>query len=159
MIISPIVDISLVSVAIVIILQIIQNKIHDRKKMKEQRDKMTEKQKRLKELMKNFEKNKKEIDKLQNELLLEMNEMLSKNLKFMLVSLVLALPTFWYLGSFYSSYIIDLPIPVPWFGKNSLIEMYKQTNWLGWYVLSSLFTTLIINIFYSIKDKIEEKKG
>ncbi|MBS3059720.1 MAG: hypothetical protein J4224_04840, partial [Candidatus Diapherotrites archaeon] len=47
-------------------------------------------------------------------------------------------------GGVYSQATIELPVPLPWFGTESIIQFYNETNWLGWYFVSYLVLTLII---------------
>jgi len=71
-----------------------------------------------------------------------------------LYSLVVFLPAFAILGFFYGEAVIDLPISTPWLvqGFDLLntatwgIQLYDQTNWFGWYFLSYLIITIIINV-------------
>ena len=147
MIINAMIDISLISLGLAIISQLIQGKFLDREKMKTQQKEMKEKQKIMQELMKKEDlKSKNELESMQKELMQQMQGMMSGSMKMMVASMVIFLPAFAILGFFYSEAIIQLPIPLPWFGTESLIEIFTETNWFGWYFVSYLSITILMNI-------------
>ncbi|HZX34230.1 MAG TPA: EMC3/TMCO1 family protein [archaeon] len=161
-------DISVISAVLAVISKGVQAKFVDRKKMKENQGKMKEKQKRLQELMKkNDQKSKNEAESLQKEMMDSMREMLAGTNKVLIFSLVFFLPAFYLLGLFYGEAIITLPIPMPWLANGfdlfSLgtwgVEIYPQTNWFGWYFVSYLAVTLLLNGAEKAYEKISFSKG
>ncbi|MEM4256896.1 MAG: hypothetical protein QXD98_00900, partial [Candidatus Diapherotrites archaeon] len=86
---------------------------------------------------------------------------------FTMISMVFFLPAFWLLSSLYGEAVINLPVPVPWFGNfdlfnistwNNLIILYDKTNYLGWYILIYLVFSLIIRFFENrILEKVDSK--
>jgi uncharacterized membrane protein (DUF106 family) len=70
-------------------------------------------------------------------------------------SMVVFLPAFAVLGMFYSGTVANLPFPIPWFGGQDqpFIMFYEQTNWVGWYVLCSLVSSIVLNIVLHFWEK------
>jgi len=150
---SPMVDIALIALIVGFISQAVQHMTGTRKAMKEHGVKMKERQKKMKELMqKNDDKSKKEVEKLQQEMLDSFSDSMKGMWKTMIVLLVISLPIFYMIGVVYGDSEIGLPIPLPWFslGFNVFdlstwgIEFYSSTTVIGWYILSSIITSLII---------------
>ena len=165
MVISPMVDIVGISLALSIVSQIVQKKFMNRDEMKKHQESMKEKNKRMKELIgKDDHKSKNELEALEKEMLESMQKMMNGSMKVMIASSVVFLPAYWLLGHFYGTAVIDLPIPIPWFvqGFNlfdtatwkGIIEIYHQTNWLGWYLLTYLLFSMAMN---AIVDFIKKK--
>ncbi|MEM4364095.1 MAG: EMC3/TMCO1 family protein [Candidatus Diapherotrites archaeon] len=165
---NPMVDIAIISSVLALLSSIIQNKVMNKKQMKADQEKLKEKNKRMRELMtKNDEKSKNELESLQNEVLEIMQKMMQGTLKFTMISMVFFLPAFWLLSSLYGEAVINLPVPVPWFGNfdlfnistwNNLIILYDKTNYLGWYILIYLVFSLIIRFFENrILEKVDSK--
>ncbi len=161
---NPMVELSLIAVAMVIIQQAIQEKIGNKKQLKEHQEKMKNIQEKVKGLIKkDDEKSRNERESLEKEMIESMNIVMQGSMKFMVVSLVIVLPLFWIAGLVYGAETINLPLPVPWFAASlelfnplTWIELYSQTNWIGWYVLNSIiFSILIVNPLMKI---IESKK-
>ena len=147
---EPITDIALIAVIIAVVLFILQ-KVVGGKKLKENQKKMKEKQKQIKELnKKGDEKSKQKAMELQKEMLAEMPQMLSGSMKTMIISMVIVLPTLWWLQSVYAGQQIVLPIALPIFGT--------ETSWFWWYVIVGIIAAVILNIGGSIVNKIKEKK-
>ena len=155
MIISPIIEIAVISLGLAISSQIIQNKFVDREGMKKQQKEIKEKQKKMKELMlQEDQKSKNELESLEKEMMGQMQKMMGGTMKVMMYSLVIFLPAFALMGFFYEEAIIDLPIALPWLANGfdlfNLgtwgIEIYEQTNWFGWYFTTYLSVTLLIAI-------------
>ncbi|MEK6942109.1 MAG: EMC3/TMCO1 family protein [archaeon] len=151
---SPMIELAIISVAMVVVQKVLQLKIGNQKQLKEHQDKMKKTQEKVKELMKrDDEKSRKERENMEKEMLDSMNIVMGSSMKFMVVSLVVVLPVFWLVGSVYAQDVIDLPAPVPWIAPNvdivnplTWIHFYSQTNWIGWYVLTSLlFSLLVLN--------------
>lgn len=154
MVFGAFVDIAIISLGLSIVSQVLQNKFAHKDEMKTHQEKMKAHQEKMKELMKkNDAKSQQEIEKIQGELMGEMNKMMSKSTKVMMFSLVVFLPAYWGLSSFYATDVIQLPLPIPWFveGFDLLnigtwgIRLYNETNWLGWYLLTYLVIGIIIS--------------
>ena len=168
MVVSPIIDIAVISLGLVIASQIIQNKFVDRDAMKKQQKGIKEKQKQMKELMlKEDQKSKNELEAMEKEMMEQMQKMMSGSMKVMMFSLVIFLPAFALLGFFYGESIIDLPISLPWladgFDLFNLgtwgVEIYEQTNWFGWYFTTYLTTTLLINLGKKVRKNLGAVNG
>ncbi len=160
-------DITLISGALTIASQALQNRFAHRDEMKGHQEKIKGHQKKMNELMKKDDpKSKNELESVQGEMMEEMNRMMSKSTKLMMFSLVVFLPAFFVLGYFYEKDIINLPVPLPWLANGfdlfSIgtwgIDIYSQTNWYGWYFLSYIVMTIIIGQAMNIA-KIGAKKG
>ena len=159
MIFNPTIDIALVSVAGVCISQFLQHKMTDRKKMKEQQKKIGETQKKMNELMKKTDqKSQDELKRMQDDMMKTMNEMMGKNMKFMVVSMVIFLPLYYFLGAVYEKEIVNLPFPIPWLGGSNFIMLYTQTSWIGWYIFCSLVMSLLFSAALNFYDKSKESK-
>ncbi len=155
MIVSPIVDIAVISVGLAAASQFIQDKYVDRDAMKKQQQEMKDRQKRMKELMqKQDPKSKNELESMEKEMLESMQKMMSGSMKVMMWSLVIFLPALAILGFFYGEAIIQLPIPLPWlsvgFDLFNIgtwgIMIYNETNWFGWYFVAYLAVAILFNV-------------
>lgn len=156
--ISPQVDIAMIAIGLSIVSQIIQRKVVNRGEMKRKQAEMKGKQNRIKELMKrNDTKSKNELQVLEREMMEAMSTMMKGSMKMMVYSMILFIPTLWFLSSSYGNEVIPLPISIPWFGTESLIQLYNETNWIGWYVLTSLICSLSFNAIINIYEKIKGK--
>ena len=164
---NPMLELALIAMAMVVVQKALQLKVGNQKQLKEHQEKMKKMQEKVKELMKkNDEKSRKERENMEKEMLDSMNIVMGSSMKFMVVSLVVVLPVFWLAGSVYEKDVINLPVPVPWFSDTTVwfdpftwgIMLYNQTNWIGWYVLTSLlFSLLILNPLTKIFEN--KKKG
>ncbi|MFH1586935.1 MAG: EMC3/TMCO1 family protein [Candidatus Diapherotrites archaeon] len=144
---SPQFDIAVITFVLAIVSQILRRVLMNPSEMKVQQAAMKEKQGKMKELMnKNDHKSAKELEKMQKEMMESMGAMMSGSMKLMFVSMLIFLPIFWFLGSTYADVTISLPIPIPWFGGDLLIMLYNETNFYGWYILTSLFFSIILNV-------------
>jgi len=152
---DPMIDIALISFVLSVLVQVLQRVLGSKQAMQKHQTGMKEKQQKMKELMKkNDKQSQKELEKLQGEMLESMNDMMKGSMKMMVVSMVLFIPVLWFLQGTYEGAAITLPVPLPWLGTNSLIEFYSQTNWLGWYFVTSLvFSILIVGPVAGIFDK------
>lgn len=151
---NAIVDIALAAVLLALAAQLIRRKLIDDKKMKEQQNTIKEHQKKMRELAgKNDPKSKAELQKAQNEMLEITGDMMQGSMKMMLYSFPLYIGAFWLLGYLYETAVINLPVPVPWFGENFSIKLYEQTNWVGWYVLIALISGIVLSVIFKVVDK------
>jgi uncharacterized membrane protein (DUF106 family) len=161
--ISPIVDIAIVSFGMAIVSQILQRKLIDRKKTKESQAQMKQMQKQLNELLKHGdEKSKLESARIQNELLKLMNDQMKGSMKHMLVSLPIFWIVFAVIGTVYGNVQINAPLPLPVIHRNLAFEIIQVVSWLWWYIYCSLFfsviLSIILNAFDKMKTKSQEKK-
>ena len=154
MLFDPQTDITLIAIGLGIVSQALQRKLMNKKAMKANQEKMKEKQKKLNELLKKEDKkSKNEAESIQKEMLEEMNVMMKGSMRMMMASMIIFIPTFWYLGGVYGNEIISLPFPIPWFGAKEFIELYNETSWMGWYVLNSLFFSILFNMAMNLYEK------
>ena len=161
-IINPLIDISLIAVAVVVISKVMQAKFIDRKKQKESQERMKEKQKKIKELMhKEDEKSKNEIEKLQKELLEEMNETMQGTMRYMMFSLPVFFGAFFILGAMFGIEMFETPFLVPKFEGFFFLNPFtwipvgwvEQSGWLKLYFITYLVTSIIIGIAMKIREK------
>lgn len=131
--------------------------------MKAHQAEMKKKQARIKELMKNSdEKSKKELAQLEKELMEGMSQMMKGSMKSMMFTWLLIIPLWAFFGWNYADVVIPLAIPVPfwaawdWVNPASWIQfkLYDTTNWIGWYILVSLLTSIVFGIIIKIYDKV-----
>jgi len=91
-------------------------------------------------MSKQDQKSKNQLEALEKEMLDSMNSVMKGSMRLMLYSLVVFIPAFFFMGGFdfgvisfggvYSQATIELPVPLPWFGSESIIQFYNETNWL-----------------------------
>ncbi|HIH10298.1 MAG TPA: TMCO1/EMC3 family protein [Candidatus Diapherotrites archaeon] len=155
MVFGPLVDIALITAVLAVVSQLVQNKFMNKDEMKTRQEEMKEKQKRMKELMqKGDQKSKNELDALEKEMMESLQAMMSSSTKVMVASMVIFLPAFFVLGALFENAVIQLPIPLPWlkqgfdlFNAGTWgIEVYNETTWFGWYFVSYLVITMVINV-------------
>ncbi len=147
-------EIAIITAVLALVSQAIQDRFINREQMKKQQEEMKQRQKKMKELMKkDGQKSKNELESLEKEMLESMQKMMSGSSKVMIASMVVFLPAFALLGFLYAAEKIILPIPLPWFVQGFDlfnigtwgISIYTETNWLGWYFVSYLVITLVLN--------------
>ncbi len=163
---NPMIDIAGISLLLALASQLIQERFIDRKKMKKMQEGMKERQKKMQELVKKQDqKSKNELEALQSEMMESMQGMLSGSTKVMVASLVLFIPALWAFREFYEGAVIQLPIPLPWFADGldilnpfTWFSVYPETNWFGWYFVSYLAITLVINGVRKAFDGMEKAK-
>ena len=147
MFIDPATDIVIIALVMSIVSQLLRRRFVDEQAMKEYQKNMKERQEKMKELMKKEDqKSKQELENMQKEMMEGMSTMMQGNMKMMMVSMGIFIPLFFIVGLFYSEAVIALPIPIPWFGTEQLIQLYTETSWIGWYVLNSLIFGILINV-------------
>jgi len=165
-VISPIVDISLVALAVVAVSRFLQSKMIDKEKQKAAQTRMKEKQAKIKELMQNTdEKSKSEMQKLQQEMFEEMGESMQGTMRYMIFSLPIFFGAFFILGSFYGGMYFQAPFPVPkfqdFFFLNPLtwipVGFVLETGWLKWYFMTYLIVSIVLGITLKIKEKVQEQ--
>jgi uncharacterized membrane protein (DUF106 family) len=157
--ITPIVDIALISAIMALVSQILQRKFGNVKRTKEIQKEMKEKQKRLNELLKKGdEKSKREADILQKEILEGMNESMKGSMKYMLFSMPIFLIVFALLSFFYSGVSIGLPFPVPVIHRNWAFEITATISWLWFYIYCSLISSIALSQILNVIEKKREQK-
>ncbi len=148
MLINPIIDITLIALAVSMFTFIIQEKTGAKKKMEQSKKQMDELKKKIDDLQKNPEKNKKEIENLTHEMLKNSAETMKASFGTMKYTMIPVLIVFILTGWVYGEETIVFPEPmvIPWFGEGFSIVLYTSTNWFGWYILISLVSSIIINL-------------
>ncbi|MDD5148295.1 MAG: EMC3/TMCO1 family protein [Candidatus ainarchaeum sp.] len=158
--ISPVVDIAIVSFVMAIVSQILQRKFLDRKKMKESQEQIKQMQKRLNELLKKQdEQSKKEAMRLQNEMLQTMNAQMKGSMKHMLISLPIFWIVFAIVGALYLGVMITAPVALPVIHRNFSFEITQTISWLWWYIYCSIIFSIIISIVLKAADLAKAKQG
>jgi len=155
MVFGPMVDITLITAVLAVLTQFVQNKFIDKDQMKRQQEEIKQKQKKMQELMKKGDpKSKNELEQMEKEMLETMQKMMGASSKVMVASMVIVLPAYFLLGMLYANDIIKLPIPIPWLANGFDlfnistwgIDIYHETNWVGWYFLSYIVISIILNV-------------
>ncbi len=155
---DPQVEIALISVGIALVSQLLQRKLMPREATQKRQEKIKKHQARMKELAnKNDAKSKNELETLEKEMMEEMQVMMQGSTRMMMFSMVFILPVFWFLGEAYKEAIVQLPFPIPWFAENWVIKFFTETNWIGWYVLCSLVTSLVLNAALNVYTQLKKK--
>jgi len=165
-IISPLVDISLIALAVVVVSRFMQRKFIDKKKQKAAQKNMKEKQAQIKELMKNNDdKSKQEMQKLQQEIMEEMSETMQGSMRYMMFSLPVFFGAFFIMGQFYGGTLFETPFLVPKFENFFMLNPFTwiptglvgETGWLKWYFLTYLAVSIVLGVTLKIKEKIQER--
>ena len=155
---DPRVEIALISVGIALVSQLLQRKLMPREATQKRQEKIKKHQARMKELAnKNDAKSKNELEALEKEMMEEMQVMMQGSTRMMMFSMVFILPVFWFLGEAYKEVTVQLPFPIPWFAENWVIKFFTETNWIGWYVLCSLVTSLVLNAALNVYAQLKKK--
>ena len=166
--ISPAIDIVLISAVLVAVSRVLEAKIGNKKKMKESQQRMKEKQKQIKELAKrDDEKSKQEAQKLQQEMLQEMGESMQGSMRYMMISMPIFLVVFLFLGAAYGSTTLEALFPLPKFSGFFLlnpltwipVDFTTTTGWLKWYFFSYLIISIIVGIVWRAVEKTRGKKN
>lgn len=164
--ISPVVDISLVALVLVVVSRLLQGRMIDKEKQKEAQKRMKEKQGRIKELMKNGdEKSKNEMQRLQQEIFEEMNETMQGSMKYMVTSLPLFLGAWWVMGYFYGGLMFSTPFLVPKFEGFFLLNPFTwiptgfvaETGYAKWYIISYFIFAIVLGIALKVREKLSKK--
>ncbi len=155
--INPQIDIAFAALLLALVSQFIQRKFVDKQKLKESQEKMKQAQKRMKELASRQDnQSKQEMERIEKEFMQTAGETMQASMKQLAVSTPIFLLAFLYLGGAYEKDTIQLPVPLPWFGNNG-IQLFSETSWVGWYVVSALASTLILNVIIKIFDTVKKK--
>jgi len=160
---TPVIDIGLITVAVVIISRFLQSKLIDKKKQKQAQKNMKEKQARIKELMKSQDgKSRDEMERLQKELLLEMNETMQGSMRYMMFSLPLFFGAFFVFGHFYGNQVFEAPFLLPKFDNFFFLNPLTwvpagwslETGWLKLYFVTYLIASILLGIAFKVKEKV-----
>jgi len=164
---DPLVEISLIAMAVVVISRAMQAKFIDKDKQKAAQARMKEKQTKIKELMKNEdEKSKNEMQRLQQEMMEEMSETMQGSMRYMMFSLPIFFGAFFVLRMFYENQVFATPFEVPTFSNFFFLNPFSwiptglamETGWLRWYFLTYLATSISLGIIFKIRDIFAPKK-
>ena len=164
--ISPIVDISLVALVLVVVSRFLQSKMIDKDKQKAAQARMKEKQAKIKELMKNEdEKSKNEMQRLQQEMFEEMNETMQGSMRYMLVSLPLFLAAWWLMGWLYGGQLFATPFPVPKFEGFFFLNPFTwapvgwvlESGYAKWYIINYFIFAIMLGVGMKAREKIVKK--
>lgn len=152
-IVNPIVDITILTVATVVISRAIQFRFMPPHEMEAHKQKINKKQEQIKKLMNNnTEEATKKIEKIQKEMI----ELNARIMKKTFPSIILNLPLFigvlWFLGAEYGNIVIKLPFYYPWIDGKA----YNTTNYFGVYFVVVIITGIIISQL--IKKRKQAKK-
>jgi len=162
-VITPIIDIGLLAVIVVIISRVLQAKFIDKKKQKESQARMKEKQAKIKELMKNGdEKSKNEMEQLQKELFEEMGETMQGTTRYMMFSLPIFFGAYYIIGNFYGLQMFQTPFLVPkfagFFALNPLtwipIDWVGQSGGIKWYIIVYFLISMGLGLVLKLKEKL-----
>lgn len=167
MFVNPYIDIAIISIALAIVSQIIQAKFVNTPEVKEKRNALNEKSKKIRELLKKKDaKALEEMKKIQSEMSGDYSAIM-KTMPYAFLTLPLYLVAFGYMGGnvlpflggifvngAYSELIFNLPIPLPWLD----FQLHSTTNWLGYYAVWILLSTIIIKVGLVVFEKMNKKK-
>ena len=165
---APAVVIFIMTVVLAFTSRMLQRKLVDRKKMKENQRKAKENMKLIKQYMKEGESKKKELDALQKENLdLQMDMMKGSN-KVMLVSLPIFLVFLWALSSVYGGVVFESLFALPKFAGYFPVNLFAAEGWtittgyikayFFYSVISSILMWIVFKIFDEIVARIRERK-
>lgn len=151
---SPMADIGLIAFVLAIVSQALQRKFLDKKKMKEHQDTIKEKQSKIKELASKNDVNlKSEIEKLELETMETMNLMMKNSLRHMVVTFIIIIPAFWWIGSTYAGTSVKMPFPLPVMHRDFSFEITQTLGWFWYYFYASLVSSLVLNALMNVLEK------
>jgi uncharacterized membrane protein (DUF106 family) len=164
--IDPQLEISIAAAALAVFSQAVQFRFGNKKEMVKHQAELKKHQSRLKELSKNPNaSSKKEMEEVEKKMMDSLSVVMKSTNKLLIASMVIFLPAFFVLSAIYGEFTFNLPVPIPWlapepgfelFNPLTWFSLYNQTNFVGWYALSSLvFSLLIVNPLI----KMWEKRG
>ncbi|MDP2974272.1 MAG: EMC3/TMCO1 family protein [Candidatus Diapherotrites archaeon] len=156
--ISPAIDISLITLALVVIGRFLQSKLINKEKQKASQQRMKEKQKRIKELVaSNDERSKSEAAALQREMFAEMGESMQGSMRYMMVSLPFFLVVYAALGFYYGGLYFDALFPVPKFDGLLPVGLATKTGWFKWYFFNYMIASIVLGIVLKVWVKAREQ--
>ncbi len=155
---DPRTDILFITAVLVAVSQIIQKKFVNKAKIDENQKKMKKHQEKMKELAKKDDhESKREMERIEKEFMETANETMRESFRQTIISMPVFLGAFWFLQNDYGKAVIDLPVPLPWFGENWSIQFFSQTNWFGWYFVSYLVVTILLNALLKTAKRVMKK--
>ncbi|MBW6451802.1 MAG: DUF106 domain-containing protein [DPANN group archaeon] len=133
---TPIIQLTIITIIIASIFTIAQKKLVDQTKMKHLKSETLKIRGKLKKAQE--EKNQKEIDALVQKSLSMSQKQMSMSMKPMAVSMVVVLLAFPWIAKTFSSLIVTLPFSIP------LLASSGTVGWLGFYIMISIPTTIVL---------------
>lgn len=141
------VDIAIISVGVALLSQFLQDKIMGKNVMKERQQKIKEKRQKMQELLKKSDrKSQEELKEVEKEMMQMTSEMMQGSMRYMMFTLPIFAVVFFIIGSNYGTAIIDLPIALPWIDG----KWHTQTNWIGWYIICALLTSMLVKLILNV---------
>ena len=157
---GPAVIILIVTLGMVIVSKLLQNKFLDKDKMKRNKERMKKKQAKIKELMKDGKKEEAQV--LQKEIMADTMEMMKGTQKMMVVSLPLIV-VYFILGFMFEGISFESLFAIPTFSWYGFIPLPNggfsiMTGWRRAYFVYYFMWFIIIGIILKIKDKIADSE-
>lgn len=167
MFVDPYVDIAVVCVVLALISQAIQAKFVNTPEVKEARERSKEKNKRMRELMKKTDdESVQEMKKIQKEIMDDTMASM-KTMHYAFLTLPLYLVVFGYFGGSsvpfvgglfgngaYTDVVFNLPVALPWID----FQFHETTNWLGYYFVWIMLSTIVIKLGLTVFERMKKKK-
>lgn len=151
---DPHIEVSIVAAALAVVSQLVQFRFGNKREMQKHQEELKKHQSKLKELSKKTDtSSKKEMEEVEKKMMDSLSIVMKSTNKLLISSMVIFLPAFFVLSTIYGEFTFDLPIPIPWFAPEpgfdffnplTWFSLYNQTNFVGWYALSSLVISLLI---------------
>ena len=166
-IINPVIEISLITLVVVVVSRVLQAKLIDKDKQKEAQGRMKEKQAKIKELVKKEdEKSKNEMNQLQKEIFEDMNATMQGSMRYMMFSLPLFFGAFFVLGQLFGGQVFEAPFILPKFEGFFFLNPFSwvpvgwglETGWLKLYFVTYLVSSIVIAAAMKIRKKMAGKK-
>jgi len=156
---GPAIVILIVTLGMVLVSKMLQNKFLDKEKMKRNKERMKKKQARIKQLTKDGEKEK--AQELQKEIMQDTMEMMKGTQKMMVVSLPLII-VYFILGYLYAGGSFESLFAIPtftWYGFIPFPDggMSIMTGWRRAYFIYYFMWFIIIGIILKVREKIMDR--
>lgn len=165
---APAIVVFIMTVVLAFTSRMLQRKLVDRKKMKENQTKSKENMKLIKQYMKEGESKKAELDRLQKENLeLQMSMMKGSN-KVMMVSLPIFLVFLWALGTIYGGVVFESLFALPKFAGYFPVNLFAAEGWtlttgyikayFFYSLVSSIVMWVLFKAFDTVVARVKERK-
>ena len=156
---GPAIVILIVTIGMVLVSKMLQNKFIDKEKMKRNKERMKKKQVRIKQLMKDG--NKEEANVLQKEIMADTMEMMKGTQKMMVVSLPLIV-VYFILGWVYGGVTFESLFAIPTFSWYGIIPFPNGglsilTGWRRAYFVYYFMWFIGIGIIMKVRDIIKKR--
>ena len=156
---GPAVIILIVTLGMVIVSKLLQNKFLDKDKMKRNKERMKKKQAKIKELMKDGKKEEAQV--LQKEIMADTMEMMKGTQKMMVVSLPLIV-VYFILGALYAGVTFESLFAIPTFSWWGFIPFPDggfsiMTGWRRAYFVYYFMWFIVIGIIMKVREKMINK--